>query len=392
MTPTPDRGRFVRTALRDLALVQIRHVGRVRYGPAQGRDLVGRVYREMERDFGVLAPPIALHAPAPEALAASWLMLREAMIAPGQAGRLAKEAVATAVSVGNTCPYCVTMHSSMVRSLADGADAAALAGDRAGQVADPALRAIAAWAGAAAARDGATAVPAPFPAAQAPELVGVLVVMQYLNRMVNVFLGDVPLPPGVPKLATGPVAGVLGGLIRGGADRAAQPGGSLDLLPPAGPGQGAFGGPGSDPGSDLAWAAGSPSVAEAFARAGAAIERGGRASVPEPVRALLLAELDAWDGRPRPLHPGWLEEPLAALAPDHRPAGRLALLTALASYRVDRGVVGAFRAGQPQDSALIELAAWAALAAARRVGGWTLPQAGGARSAEPGANSAISEN
>jgi hypothetical protein len=53
-----------------------------------------------------------------------------------------------------------------------------------------------------------------------------------------------------------------------------------------------------------------------------------------------------------------------------RPAGRLALLTALASYQVDRSVVRQFRAGWPDDSTLVELTAWASLAAARRVGSW----------------------
>jgi hypothetical protein len=53
-----------------------------------------------------------------------------------------------------------------------------------------------------------------------------------------------------------------------------------------------------------------------------------------------------------------------------RAAGRLALLTALASSQVDRSVVQMFRASQPGDSTLVELTAWASFAAARRVGTW----------------------
>ena len=49
---------------------------------------------------------------------------------------------------------------------------------------------------------------------------------------------------------------------------------------------------------------------------------------------------------------------------------RLALLTALASYQVDRSVIDKFRLDWPDDATLVELTSWASLAAARRVGGW----------------------
>src|SRR5690242_10016741 len=97
-------------AARRSSLAQIRHVAPVRPGP--GTDLVARVYDQVERDFGMLAPPVALHAPAPGVLAAAWLMLRETLIASGRVERAAKEAVGTAVSIGNACPYCVEVHSA----------------------------------------------------------------------------------------------------------------------------------------------------------------------------------------------------------------------------------------------------------------------------------------
>jgi len=59
---------------------------------------------------------------------------------------------------------------------------------------------------------------------------------------------------------------------------------------------------------------------------------------------------------------------VADLARRHRPAGRLALLTAMASYRVTASLVDEFRQLQPADAALIELTAWASMAAARREG------------------------
>jgi hypothetical protein len=68
-------GMLARKALRR-SLDQIRYVSAVRPAAAQG--LVARVYGKVERDFGMLAPPVALHSPAAGPLAACWLMLRDA--------------------------------------------------------------------------------------------------------------------------------------------------------------------------------------------------------------------------------------------------------------------------------------------------------------------------
>ncbi|NML50996.1 hypothetical protein HHL19_21070 [Streptomyces sp. R302] len=132
---------------------------------------------------------------------------------------------------------------------------------------------------------------APFPPDQAPELVGVAVTLQYLNRMVNVFLEDVPLPPGAPAGALGPVLNVLSRLIRSAARTVGEPGVSPDLLPPA------------PLPKDLSWAAGAPVVADAFARAARAAEEAAGPVVPDSVRCLLRVRarrMGEHDGGPRP--------------------------------------------------------------------------------------------
>ena len=75
------------------------------------------MYRQVERDFGMLAPPVALHSPAPEALAAVWVILRESLVATGLAGRPGKEAVAATISLANSCPYCVDVHGATLMGL-----------------------------------------------------------------------------------------------------------------------------------------------------------------------------------------------------------------------------------------------------------------------------------
>ncbi|MBM9509657.1 carboxymuconolactone decarboxylase family protein [Actinacidiphila acididurans] len=347
------RKKLTQSSLRGPALTQVRHVAPVSYGAAEGR--VARIYQELERDFGMLAPPIALHSPAPDVLAASWLMLRETLLVPGVASRAEKEAVASSVSASNECPYCLRMHAATLSSVLPPASRADRAAD---PLTDPSVRALADWARENSFRDTAGQSPAPFSSEPAPEFVASAVLLHYHNRMVNVFLGELPLPPKAPLTALGPVMRVVMWLIGSAARTSVPSGTSMELLPAA---------PLAD---DLSWAASNPSIADAYSRATAAVDEAGRRSAPESVRDLLGAELDAWDGRPPGISRAWVDERTAALPPEDRPAGRLALLTALASYQVDDTVVAAFRATHPEDSALIDLTSWAALSAARRIGSW----------------------
>jgi len=316
---------------------------------------VGGVYQQVEQEFGVLAPSIALLSPSPSVLAASWVMLREAMLVTHKVDRAAKEAVATTVSLANTCPWCVAVHSTMFSGLAGGAT---LADSPARPLADPRLRAVTTWARDCGTSDGARLHQPACPAAEAPELIGTVVLFHYYNRMVNVFLTEVPLPPGAPKMALGPVMRILGRRMRPAATRSHMPGASLELLPAA-----------SLPG-DLSWASGEPGTADAFARGCAAVDAAGSQSVPPSVRDLLMAELENWHGEPRGPSRAWADSAVASLPTADQPAGRLALLTALASFQVDRSVIRAFRASHPADATLVELTAWASLAAARRVATW----------------------
>ncbi|RKT19442.1 AhpD family alkylhydroperoxidase [Streptomyces sp. 1114.5] len=340
---------LLRPALRR-ALAQIRRVAPPRPAGA-GKEVAG-VFAEAEREFGMLPPPIALHAAAPEVLAASWVMLRETLVAGGRVDRATKEAVAAAVSAANSCPYCVQVHGATLAALLPGA--AGSAPGRPGARAGAGAEAEATAAGVADWLRGAGG--ARFPAQAAPELVGVAVTFHYLNRMVNLFLAESPVPPGLPPAARSAALAVLGRLMRRAARGAPPAGTSLDLLPSA-----------PLPG-DLRWAAGTPSVAGAFARAAAAVDAAGARAVPEGVRALVTAELAGWSGEAPGLGRAWVEEAVSALPEEQRAAGRLALLTAKASYQVDDRLVAEFRHGRPGDTALIELTSWAALTAARELG------------------------
>jgi len=83
-------------------------------------------------------------------LAASWLMLREALLVPGFVDRATKEAVAAAVSVGNTCPYCVAVHVPRCTACSRTRRRRTSRPDRVEEITDPTLRGIVAWRGPAA--------------------------------------------------------------------------------------------------------------------------------------------------------------------------------------------------------------------------------------------------
>ncbi|MFC4057176.1 carboxymuconolactone decarboxylase family protein [Planomonospora corallina] len=333
-------GRMLTRASLPGVLAQVRHVTPVR--PDAAPEPVARVYAQLERDFGMPAPPVILHSPAPDLLAASWIMLRESMLAEGTVGRATKEAVASAVSLDNRCPYCVDVHGTVLRGLTGGRCTA----EELENLPDPVMRRIAAWA-----RSRRTQETSWRPDA---ELVAVAFTFHYLNRMVNVFLAGSPVPPRLPGSLRRVFMGLFGLIMSSAARRPAAPGGSLSLLPPA------------DLPADLSWAREEPVLAEAFGRAATAIEAAGSLSVPRAVRELVTAHLAGWDGGPAGLSRAWVTDAVRLLAPVHRPAGRLALLTAVAAYQVDDQVVEEFRKQRPGDRALIELTSWAAFAAARR--------------------------
>ncbi|MBN3933095.1 carboxymuconolactone decarboxylase family protein [Streptomyces verrucosisporus] len=321
---------IVRAALRG-SLRDIRHVGAV--PPGRARGLVARVYAQAERDFGVVAPPLALHSGAPRVLAASWLLLRETLLVEGRVSRAAKEAVAVEVSRANSCPYCVDVHQAALETSprpapgSPGCDAAEWIRFGAGR-----------------------GERAPFTAEESPEIIGVALTFHYLNRMVAVFLDESPVPARTPAAARGPILRTVARAMRPAAGPP-RPGEGSGLLPPAPPGP--------------RWAGTGP-VADAVGRATAAVDDAAR-WVPPQVRRLLESRLAAWDGSPPGLGRIWLEETLAgSLRPpaEDLPTARIALLTAFAPYQVTEADVAAFRERHPGDRKLVELTAWASLTTA----------------------------
>ena len=312
------------------------------------KSLSGRVLSQVRREFGAEVEPFTLHLPVPELLAGSWMACRETLLA-GDGSRNAKELVAAAVSTINRCPYCVDAHSIMLQ------ESSGL--DYTEALTAPYLKEVAAWAMATRSPGSPILLAPPFSQIEAPAFIGTAVFFHYINRMVTILLGASPLPfsSGLAKKVSLHIAAwFFGGAIR----LEKIPGESVDLLPKA------------ELPEDLSWAKTSPAIAGAFARFAKSIEQAGTTSLSDNVRASVKKTLSNWNGSDPEMHTEWLEEALAELQEGEKAVAKLALLTALAPYRVDVKTVRGFSMHFPGDKRLISALAWSSFTASRKIGSW----------------------
>ncbi len=307
----------------------------------------------MQEDF-FAAPLLTLHAPMPEVMAGVWSILRETLLA-GQVDRAQKEVVAATLSNQRLPVLRRCAHPDAACHLGSRCSWRAAAGRLRQHPRPAAARAGPVGAGAPGRQSGCCAPP-PFADAAAPEIIGTAVAFHYINRMVNVFLGETlpPLPSALQGVTRRLYAATAGKRIV----RGLQQGRSLPLVPRA------------DLPDDLAWAAANPAVAGAFSGLAAVIEAAGAQVLPEYMRLLVSEQIYAWNGEAMGISRRWVDEALADAKIAHLPAARLMLTTALASYQVDASMIEEFRAQYPNDAQLIAATAWASFTAARRAGLW----------------------
>jgi AhpD family alkylhydroperoxidase len=324
--------------------------------PADATGELAGIYRQAKKEVGRLPEPVTMFSPSPRLGAAAWAAFREPLLVSGHAARVAKEAVAAVVSRQNQCPFCVDAHTIMLYGGGSGAFATQLLDAVPADQLDSALRPYAQWAEACALEAG---VPrsAPFTAEQAPEFLAVFVYFHFLNRMLNVLVPQTFLPG--PQRAHR-VARKVAGRVLSKNVKAVNTAGKAVGLPDERPLP-----------EDLGWASGGALIARSIAGLAAEADRAGVAAVPEPAREVVLDALNRWDGTARPLGTDWLRDLLEPLTASARPAARLALLTAFASYRVTERDVQAYRDQYSTDSDLLGLLAWSSFGAARRIGAWS---------------------
>ncbi len=318
---------------------RVRYLDLVKASEAEG--LVARTYEQMSREFGLVAEPHAVHCSNPELLAAAWCATRETLVA-GRAERAVKETVARSVSEANSCPYCVDAHRMMLEAVGAQTEE---------------LEQVAAWASATRFQGAAELENPPFSLDDAPSIIGTAITFHYVNRVVDIFLPESPMPmkvPGMDSITKKIGARVLSSVVK--SER--RPGESLELLPDA------------ELPDAFNWAAGDPYVSGAFARLSKEVAAAGESALSEEVRSLVEERVQQWCGEDMGLSRSWVDEATTGLDGQALSDARLALLVALAPHQVDDEVINEFQAKRPGDAQLIGAVSWAAFTAATRVGSW----------------------
>src|SRR6185369_5675501 len=80
--------------------------------------LTAEVYGQLRDEFLGPVPTFRALSAVPELLAATWALMREALLA-GDASRVDRELVASAVSRANRCPFCVDAHVMLLHALGE---------------------------------------------------------------------------------------------------------------------------------------------------------------------------------------------------------------------------------------------------------------------------------
>ncbi|WAZ25102.1 carboxymuconolactone decarboxylase family protein [Streptomyces cinnabarinus] len=307
---------------------------------ATGR--VAEVYEQLSRDFGIDEPvTFVVLSSAPELLTATWALMRESLIA-GPGGRTGKEIAAFGVSQANQCPFCVTAHTVLLHATGDHALAERLARGERPENKEHAR--VLEW-GKGTRVPSPASKPYPFPREHAPGYLGTALSFHFINRIVSALLTEQMLPGNAERFRA--VRSLAGRTLSRTVRRPARPGDALALLDRA------------DPGEAPAWA-GDTAVGPAYAALLKAAMTGADLLDADD-QALVLETMWHWDGR----HPGLALEGI----PDRRerPGARLALLAALAPYRITDEDVAAWRRPEHTDHCLVHLVAYGAFTAVDRI-------------------------
>ncbi|MFD5098495.1 carboxymuconolactone decarboxylase family protein [Streptomyces albidochromogenes] len=306
--------------------------------PKAATGVTADVYAQLAADFGIEgASTFVVLSASPPLLTGAWALLRESLLA-GRASRTRKQVVAAGVSLANRCPFCVDAHTVLLHATGDHRLAEVIA--RGEVPADPEHAALLAWAKGT--RTGQAGEP-PFPAAHAPEFIGTALAFHFINRVVSSLLTETMLPGNAQRYRL--VRSLAGRSLSRTVRRELTPGASLALLQTSGP--------------EPAWAAGAPvGTAHAALREAA---RQGAGLLSEEDRAYVRDAVAASGGAHPPLTGDWLP------ARDERPGARLALLAAVAPYRITDEDVAAWRGPQHTDHCLVHLVAYGAITATERV-------------------------
>jgi AhpD family alkylhydroperoxidase len=287
-------------------------------------------------------PTFQVLSAVPEVLAATWALMREALLA-GDTPRVDRELIASVVSRANRCRFCVDAHVMLLHALGEHGLAEVIARGETPPM--PRHAELASWAEAS--RSPAAAA---WTNRYGPEATGTLLAFHFINRIVSALLDPDLLPGGLQR---SPLVRSAGGrLFAKTARELKEPGRSLPLLA-------------SETAAPPAWAADSPvgvayaSLRDAAAKGGDLLSEVGRETVSATVR---------WEDGRHPARPvEWAADLVRDLSGADRVGTRIALLAAFAPGAITPGDVAAWRHSHPADADLVLLVAYGAITATDHV-------------------------
>ncbi|MBG0566770.1 carboxymuconolactone decarboxylase family protein [Actinoplanes aureus] len=315
------------------------------FNPAPVKTATGRtadVYRQLRDDFLGPAPTFQALSVVPELMAATWVLMREALLA-GDTSRVDREVVAAAVSRANHCRFCVDAHATLLHALGEHELAESVA--RGGTPVRPGHAELTRWA-AASRNPRATG----WTSRYGPQLTGTLLAFHFINRVVSALLAPDLLPGGLQRLPA--VRSVGGRFYARVAGEPKEPGHGLRLL-----------GAGSTP--PPGWAGDSP-VGVAYSALTEVAAHGGDL-LSETARQTVMATVRWEDGRHPDQPAGWATDLVRDLPGSDRVGARIALLAAFAPGAISPGDVGLWRLSHPADADLVRLVAYGAITATGHV-------------------------
>ena len=327
------------------------------FKPSHATGLIAEVYKQVRRDFGEVVEPVTLHSIIPELLASNWSVLREVSLVEDKIDRTTKDAIAAAISKINRCPWCFDAHTIMLIGLRSRKVAKAIETGQLDLIKDTKMRSITAWALANRTPNAEIIKNPPFTFEEAPEIIGTAVYYHYINRMVNVFLDETPLPIKASSLK-GLLKGIAGFRFAKALKKEKGAGESFRFIESLKLDREPF------------WASKNRRVAVAFASHKRITEKLAEEYMPKEVRVLALRTIEEWRGEDTGISRSWVEKYISKLPEITKPAARLSLLVALSPYQVDGQIINSYKEINPKDEALLATISWTSFATATRIGEW----------------------
>ena len=325
--------------------------------PSNATGLITDIYTQMKRDFGRVVEPVALHSIIPELLAHNWSVLRETNVVEDKVKRNVKDAIATAVSKINKCPWCVDAHTIMLIGLSSPTVAKAIENENLSLIENTKMRTIVEWALANRTPSAKIINNPPFTFDEAPEIIGTAIYYHYVNKMVSVLLNETPLPTKASSLK--PFMKEIAALKFSTAlKRHKIAGESLKFIDSC------------NLDKDLFWASENKRIAVTFTAHKKIMEKLAEKHVPPEVQTIVIKTIEEWKGEDTGISRGWVEKYIPNLHEPLKPVARLSLLTAISPYQIDDEIINSYKQFNPEDEALLSTLSWASFVTAIRIGKW----------------------